>query len=302
MQKKRISIFNYLRERYLRKYLMEMSVKNSLSKFPPFVVLSSDFMTHSILIDGLYEINELNLVQRLFKDYLKDKIIFDVGANIGNHTRVFSRISRGVFSFEPNPFTFEILKVNSISLNNVQLFNYGASDKDCKLKARVPSFNLGGASVENDRYGKDGISKDEMEFDLRAFDGIKELDVNGIGFIKIDVEGHELQAIEGMKNILREHSPIIALEQEKNNFQGGTPQVIERLNHLGYLNMYEFYELDGWKTSQNTLSIFRFIFRSLEALVFGFPSGELGLRKIDALENKDYSMLLLSKKSIEDIL
>ena len=49
---------------------MEMSVKNSLSKFPPFVVLSSDFMTHSILIDGLYEINELNLVQRLFKDYL----------------------------------------------------------------------------------------------------------------------------------------------------------------------------------------------------------------------------------------
>lgn len=303
MIKSRTGIFDYLQERYVRSYLSKRSSEIYLTRFPSQVVLSNDFITQSILIDGLYEFNELQLIQATFKKVLEDKTTLDIGANIGNHMRVFSLISKEVLAFEPNPYTFNILKLNSVNLENVKLYNYGASDKNCKLRGKVVPHNLGSASVQEARFSSSDTSKwEEVEFDLKILDEVEELKNKGIGFIKIDVEGHELECLKGMTNLLKEQTPIIALEQDKNTSEDVGSPAIEYLYSLGYVNKYEFIKKSDWKTPQFLPKIIQSIFRLFECLLIGFPSKELKIKKIDLLENRDYPLILLSKKSIDDIL
>jgi len=303
MRESRTGIFDYLQERYVRSYLSKRSSEIYLSSFPSQVVLSNDFITQSILIDGLYEFNELQLIQATFKKVLEHKTTLDIGANIGNHTRVFSLISKEVLAFEPNPYTFNILKLNSVNLENVKLYNYGASDKNCKLIGTVVPHNLGATSIQEARFANSDTSEwEKVEFDLKILDEVEELKNKEIGFIKIDVEGHELECLKGMSNLLKEQTPIIALEQEKNIIKDGGSPAIEYLNSLGYVNKYELNKISDWKTPQFLPKIIQYIFKLFESLLIGFPSKELKMNKIDLLENRDYSLIVLSKKSIEDIL
>lgn len=70
------------------------------------MVFSFDFIAQSIAIDGRFETNELSLIQKLFTETLKDKVVLDIGANIGNHAIALSKIAKKVYAFEPNPVVF----------------------------------------------------------------------------------------------------------------------------------------------------------------------------------------------------
>lgn len=50
-----------------------------------------------------------------------------------------------------------------------------------------------------------------------------------IGFIKIDVEGFELQALQGCERMLLEHKPVIALEVLKSDIQSGKSTALDYL-------------------------------------------------------------------------
>ena len=97
-----------------------------------------------ISVDGRFEDSELNLIEKLFKGRLDKGVILDIGANIGNHTLAFSKISKKVYAFEPNIFVFELLKINTKRLKNVEIFNFGASDRNQSIVAKIPKLNWGG--------------------------------------------------------------------------------------------------------------------------------------------------------------
>ncbi len=60
---------------------------------------------------------------------ISSDVVLEVGARTGAATRVLSGLCRKVYSFEPNPYSFRILKHNFRNSRNVILFNMALSDK-----------------------------------------------------------------------------------------------------------------------------------------------------------------------------
>ena len=139
--------------------------------------------------------------------------ILDIGANIGYNTLLFSDYGP-VISFEP--LYHEIVNTN-IKNNTlrypVQVVPCALSDEQTITSIHIPShghdsnthINYGGTSFHHTGEWKgEGV-------DVRC----ERLDAIYTGtpsFIKIDVEGHELQVLKGAQEILKKHTPAILIE------------------------------------------------------------------------------------------
>src|SRR4030042_1518104 len=101
--------------------------------------------------NDFYEVNLLKKWVLPHADQLK--VIFDIGANIGNHTVFFSTKTQAkVFSFEPFPPNFELLKKNidSNKLQNVTAFNFALGEKNDSLFLSLSQKNnFGTASIKS---------------------------------------------------------------------------------------------------------------------------------------------------------
>ena len=89
---------------------------------PRIAIFAFDHIGLEINNFGIYEEDLLNAIMSFAKDKLNLKKLstfIDVGANIGNHSLYFSKISKKVFSYEPNPNTYELLKFNTRNIPNI---------------------------------------------------------------------------------------------------------------------------------------------------------------------------------------
>ena len=59
-----------------------------------------------------------------------------------------------------------------------------------------------------------------------------------IGFIKIDVEGHEKEVIEGAKNIIKKNRPVLLVEIEERHSKNTVNDTINYINKFGYVSFY----------------------------------------------------------------
>lgn len=165
-----------------------------------------------------FEKNNLEYVCKKWKNGIIAKIIsksivLDIGCNIGNHTLfyLFECNAQFVHCFEPVKETYRILEKN-ISINKmesrVKLHNIGIGAT--KGRAQIEKFdikNIGGTSIELVENGSITINS------------IDDLSINQIGFIKIDVEGFEINVLKGMiKTIERDH-PYLTIEIRDKNFK-----------------------------------------------------------------------------------
>jgi natural product biosynthesis luciferase-like monooxygenase protein/FkbM family methyltransferase len=182
--------------------------------------------------------------------YEDGDVIFDVGANIGLFTLFARRKSRGaqIYSFEPLPPNFELLRTNVTRHHaNARLFNYGisnsstianftfypeaaglsgrtansASDKE-DTKAIVTDW-IHNASRENEQDLLPQSQLDELlneylrgeTYDCQVktlSDVIRELEVERIDLLKIDVEGSEFDVLSGIEDADWRRIKQIAIE------------------------------------------------------------------------------------------
>ena len=174
-----------------------------------------DSIQNSIVESGKFF--EQDLLKHI-KNYIpeKDAVIFDIGANIGNHSIYWATKCKAkkVYSFEPVDTTYEILKKN-IELNNlgeiIKPFNIGLSDKNCN---GIISFR------DLADIGKNQISQtnDNSGIKLEKLDNLN-IEEDRIDFMKIDIEGHEYYAIKGMENTLKKYKPPIFIEIFPDNYE-----------------------------------------------------------------------------------
>ena len=141
----------------------------------------------------------------------RGQVLVDVGAHLGKYTLQAARIvgNRGlVVSLEPHPENFKGLS-NGITMNsfkNVVALEVAAWHEDCQLHLFVGDV-AGHHSAKINR----GIGRIHVR--ARTIDGIvEELKVERVDWVKVDVEGAELEVLEGLRHTLAKYAPKVIVE------------------------------------------------------------------------------------------
>jgi FkbM family methyltransferase len=152
----------------------------------------------------------------LFRSFLRpEAVVLDIGANFGLYTVIsapFVKDHGRLYSFEANPYTFELLQRTLYANRLAQHPNVIAVNAligDCNRRGTLhylPQF-LGGATMtDHSGWGQDKVS---VELDVIAIDQFLPDDL-AVDLVKIDVEGHEPFVIRGMQETIR-RSPGIRI-------------------------------------------------------------------------------------------
>jgi len=155
----------------------------------------------------LNEVYALKIYEKFYK--LKEgDVVVDAGANIGLFTIKAGRIvgDKGkVIAIEPDPNILGFLKRNIElnSLRNVIVVSKGVYSHKGKLR-----FNVAAEITEGSLY--EGIlprmyrSTGFVEVEVDTLDNIlKELEISKVNFVKMDIEGAEIEALKGMDGVLK---------------------------------------------------------------------------------------------------
>jgi FkbM family methyltransferase len=131
----------------------------------------------------------------------KNSIIFDLGANVGYYSAIFSYYSpKGkIFAFEPGYKNFNFLKLNVKNYSNIYLSDNAVSNFTGKKKDIIHSI----WNVETEQ---------RLFRFIKIDDYIVQNKINEIDLIKIDIDGYELEALQGMKNVLKNLNPYFLIE------------------------------------------------------------------------------------------
>jgi FkbM family methyltransferase len=146
--------------------------------------------------------------QRLFRKMVKNgDIVYDIGAHVGFYTLLAADLvgEKGkVFSFEPNPRNIFFLKKH-IALNNLK--NIRVFEAAVSKSSGTASFSAREDSSSG-RLNKNG----ELEVGTITLDDlISGEEVFPPNVIKIDIEGTEFEALQGMTKIFEKYRPFIFL-------------------------------------------------------------------------------------------
>lgn len=171
----------------------------------------NDSITTAIKQRGEYDSNTLNSIRDILAQ-IRPETCLDVGANIGNHALVIAEHCKSLIAFEPVPFIFELLQRNIATnhLNNAEAVNAGLSNEAMNRNIFIPDFgNLGCSSLE-------AMDAEVTEVAIKTLIGDDFLQLNHpekqIDFIKMDVEGHESAALEGLKQTIQGFQPLLLIE------------------------------------------------------------------------------------------
>ena len=153
----------------------------------------------------------------------------DLGANYAYYIERMSKLvgrAGKVYGFEPIPFTYEVCEmvVKKLGFKNVELYPYASGNKNEELEFRVPKLDFGGISAgqshlairNNEMEGKENYYSFQDEEIVKCksvtIDDFVLPKLKSLSFVKIDIEGAEYFAIEGMVNTLEKFKPVILVE------------------------------------------------------------------------------------------
>lgn len=153
--------------------------------------------------------------------------VLDLGANVGHYTKRMSELvgqSGRVIAVEPMPDTFALLAANVRLFEhpNVTLLNVAVSDKIDVVGIELPRFAEGLPNYYQARLTSASAKFGVMTLPVDALDLPAK-----VRLAKIDVEGHELPVIQGMRRLIARDRPILIVET-------GAKDTMELLKSFGY--------------------------------------------------------------------
>lgn len=189
---------------------------------------------------GVYE----PFITKMLQDEIKEgDTVLDLGANIGYHTLLFARQvgERGkVYAFEPDPINFQLLK------KNVEVNGY----KNVIMEQKAVSNKSGFMKLYQDKDSTTSHSLRRNDSCSNIFNTVEVIRLDEylgsekVNFIKIDVEGAEHHALEGMGSLLKNPMKIMAEFSPSflKNFGIDPNDFIQLLNDNGFNLIYNVNE------------------------------------------------------------
>jgi len=190
------------------------------------------------LIQKILETNEKLVFDKRTKKALSKiisdpKIIFDVGANKGQSIELYRNWfpNAAIYSFEPNPRLFNLLKEKYRNDKKVNLFNFALSNQEGEMTFYENKFDSSSTleivNPESEYLEKKakvlGVEKSELIVNSypvkvqKLSNFINEQNFESIDFVKIDVEGHEFDCLKGLFDGLNSAVKCIQIEAQSND-------------------------------------------------------------------------------------
>ena len=165
---------------------------------------------------------EPKIAEILTKYCEKSTTAVDMGAYIGTHTMsLVDAVGKTgkVVTFEPQPWAYKGIKktLSKNKIKNCKVINAGLSDK--KGKIQFCSDGSGSSSVCTERSPSKKKWSEVYDIPIVTLDSYN---LKNVSIMKIDVEGHELNALMGSKKTIEQSKPVIVLEvwrKRTNRFQ-----------------------------------------------------------------------------------
>lgn len=179
-------------------------------KFPKYTMLvdpKDQGIAAELAVDHVHEPFGTAILKSILRD---DMTIVEIGANIGyfmleedTHVNV-----RMIVAIEPNPASFQILSQN-VCINDAManVFNVGISDTDGTLPFYISKHSNISSITPRADYEKK-IDVPVMKLDTL----LNREKIEAVDLIRMDIEGHEINALRGMAETLAKHHPWLCLE------------------------------------------------------------------------------------------
>ncbi len=174
----------------------------------------------NLFLNGEYEPGTLYLMEQILRP---GDVFVDIGANLGLmsiHAAALVHENGTVISFEPSPEISYRLRENLIlnSVKNVEVHQV-ALGAECKsaILYKYPEVNIGANSLVCSRGG---VREAEVTV-VRLADCLSSQCRNRVRLVKIDVEGYELQVLQGARELLSgESRPVLCVEYGEDKRDG----------------------------------------------------------------------------------
>ena len=192
--------------RYIKKVettIIKKKNLNVLMEFNNLKFIARDYrIYYDLMRFGKFEPTSTYIFESLLKEGMT---VLDIGANIGYFSLIASKLvgnSGKVYSFEPDPITFKYLKKN-ITMNqisNVKLVNKCVSDEAGQLLLyHHPKYH-----TCHSIFGSP--SKEAIKVESITLNNMFKKNNSLINFIKLDVEGAEMNVLRGMDEIFKKNN------------------------------------------------------------------------------------------------
>lgn len=209
----------------LKKYIKRTVFKriwNSKGVFPYYnhkvYFPNNSIIFKRALVEGIYESENVNLMSNLVKE---NSVVLDIGANIGLMALPMLSLAKQttVISVEPSPNSFPFLlktQQGSQYKNKWFLINKAVSNTSGTINFQLAKGKDAAYESIKDTNRAEFINSIEVE--CTTIDQIwEEYAQPNVSFIKIDIEGADLLALQGGKNCIGQNRPYILMEWNKIN-------------------------------------------------------------------------------------
>lgn len=221
-----------------KKHIMKKVFRSIQTLFPYLHDLRFSLMLAMIRLTKVPHEKDFHAV-KMFRPK-PDQVFIDVGSNRGEaiSSMLTANHPNQIIGFEPNPLIFEKLRNLVRQNDHVTVHNYGLGSKNQDLTLYVPFYRkwmfdgLGSFKYEAARdwlksrmwqFDEKKLTVRELDCKIRKLDDFKLKPY----FIKIDVQGFELEVLKGGRKTIEANKPILLIES-------ASQEVKKFLEQLGY--------------------------------------------------------------------
>jgi FkbM family methyltransferase len=211
--------------------MIKAAISDVVARLAPIYWQRRAWKRHFADLRGSFHEPELHVAPFLCD---RKKTSIDIGASEGIYTAHIIDASRDCWAFEPRPPQALRLRemVRCLSLP-VRVEAVALSDTGGEAKLRVLERDEGRSTIERDNplEASERTVRHEITVPTQRLD---DYELGAVGFLKIDVEGHELAVLRGGLATIRRCLPTILIEIEERHKPNSVYKVSNMLEILGY--------------------------------------------------------------------